>query len=707
MREKIGWRKFNRFCEEVEVSERNRDIRNFCLAVKGNKFFRITREGDYYITKNPVWRWLAYLGFDSDRWIKASKFLRSALQKIESIPINFNLEGFESVQLEDFTLITEAAERVLDQLKSMKTKNGNEEEVLLHRELIALLYRLEECNKGLSPREGSEDQFKDLVEAARFWISSQVVFENRSLSSTHMNFLHAACRYGAFVKLLLSSQHLLDRFFEWVLRDYLPFQVFIEYPSIQQKINDFHLNGRISHMGCALLKIQKIQASNEPEGVLQKIVTLPFEGRDVSILDDERLVVFEGNYALTVAEVFEEFAKKNYGESNLEFMRQGFINWNAFRWGRWDAERCDFRLVDLNNQEWWKELPVYEELTLREARKKFGTHLNGTVWGLAAIATRQRANLDFEGAHAYSSIAIPIGLGRYAVYAFGKYSTKFPQDLVRALLNIGHTSEATIAYPDENVFYTHRQRSMYSFALSESQGLAYLNAVKEDMLIARAGNFIYQIESENCAKWAHQKIEAIVGPHRIPNVFQMPFLRSEPHGFMENVFAALKLLPELWQVRLTLCIHFFLGGYKGLWIWEAGKLAWKSLYHHSFWKDTVIYHPSMLHRQQELGIIGRYVRQGVTFTKHHIHSSYHDLHHKMVIFSEYIGKVSETWSFLGFLRRLTFFYRRADIFFAMSIQGKKSLMKQIEAAQYQKLKTSANACMEACAQNSFSSLNFG
>ena len=159
---------------------------------------------------------------------------------------------------------------------------------------------------------------------------------------------------------------------------------------------------------------------------------------------------------------------------------------------------------------------------MKQARERFGPHLDGRQWSIAAVATRQYANLDFEGAHAYSSTAIPTDRGHNAVYTFGKYSVKFPQDLLRAFLNIGQTSEATIACPDENTFYTHRQRSHYCFTVSEEQGLAYLDSIKKDMLIARAGNFVYQIESENCAKWAHEKIEAVVGAHRIPNVFQMP-----------------------------------------------------------------------------------------------------------------------------------------------------------------------------------------
>jgi hypothetical protein len=611
------------------------NIRGFNRALREEKSLRVTSEGDFYVTYGFTSFFQRVFGLDQFAWLNISRVFRDVLKEVESIAVDIIISNSNANQADVYKDFIDSAKKILEKLEGFHSDRVREEIVLLKRDLVALLYRIEENNGGLSNSSVSNDQLISLIEAARSWKSSQVVFHDSLLSQDDIITLHEACHYSAFVDIILSNQKLLEKFLIWALRDRISIKTFIEYPSIAQKINDFDLNGRIGRMGGNLLKVVNVQ--NSEDGSIQKIVTLPFEGRDISILDEKRYVLFKGNYALTIQEIFEEFAKKRYGGSNLEFMAEGIINWNSFHWGWWDESAQKYQLIDLEASDWWKQLPVLEVLSLRNAREKFGTHLDGRQWNVSAIATRERATLDFEGAHAYSSIAIPQGNGKYAVYPFGKFAMKFPETLTKALLNIGHTSDATVAYPDENVYYTHRQRSRFSFAINEQQGLVYMDSIKKDMLLSRAGNLVYQIETENCAKWAHQKIEEIVGHHRIPNVFQMPFLNSEPHGFMETVFAGVKSFPESWHVPTTVIIHFLLGGYKGLWIWEEGRRVWKALTHHSFWNDTIIYHPSMLHKQQELGIIGRHVSQGVTFTKEHIHISFHQLHHKMVVFGDYVA----------------------------------------------------------------------
>lgn len=616
------------------------NINTFVQELRNGNSFGVTPEGDFYVTNLLIETLQSLLGLTQSNWVSVSSRFRKALDQLESIPIYFNISESNAIQSENFKKFIEAGEIILQRLESYHSKKVNTEKLLLKRSLIALLYRLEEVNGGLSPSTISKTQLDFIIQAAQAWKATQVVYDETALSPAEISILEKACEYSKFMDLIISNQELRDKFFGWVLREHISVQSFIEYPATQQKIDASDLRGRIGRIGGNLLKVLKVQVPDEAEDTFKKIVTLPFEGRDVSILDDQKYILFRGNYALTIREIFEEFAKKREGTSNLEFMGEGIINWNAFLWGWWDADIQDYHVVDFEQAEWWKQLPVFEILSLKEAREKFGAKLDGRQWNVAATAKRERANLDFEGAHAYSTLSIPIGDGRYAVYPFGKYATKFPPSLIRALLNIGHTSDATVAYPDENVYYTHRQRSSYSFAFNEQQGLAYMESVKRDMLLARAGNLIYQIESENCAKWAHQKIEEVVGPHRIPNVFQMPFLNSEPNGFMKLVFTGIKSLPVRWQDPVTLGIHFMLGGYKGVWIWEEGKQVWKSLTHHPFWNDIVIYHPSMLHKQQELGIIGRSVSEGVTFSKTHIHRSFHNLHHKMVVFGEYVLRTS-------------------------------------------------------------------
>lgn len=139
-----------------------------------------------------------------------------------------------------------------------------------------------------------------------------------------------------------------------------------------------------------------------------------------------------------------------------------------------------------------------------------------------------------------------------------------------------------------------------------------MELIKQDMLAAREGHFVYQIQSENCAEWAQKIIEKVIGVSRVPNLFQMPFLESEPEGVMKVIFALVKSLPKGWQIPVTAFCHLPLGATCGRWVYEHNKLVWKSLTYHRFWKDTIVYHPSLLHKQQETGILGHYVPAGIT-----------------------------------------------------------------------------------------------
>jgi hypothetical protein len=422
----------------------------------------------------------------------------------------------------------------------------------------------------------------------------------------------------------------------WAIRDGISILPFIAYPRIQKKIVLSGLNGRIGRMGGGSLKIQKVRNGQHPTGVLEKVLTLPFEGRQLSILDDRRIVLFRGNYALTIGEIFEAFKNKKYEPGNLEFMAEGIINWNDHFCGWWYEDAQRYQVIDLSQREWWKQLPLHEILTLKQARKKYGSYLDGRQWNCTTIATRLTSTLDPENSHAYTSVAIPLGDSSYAVYPFGKYAFQFPSTFLAAVKNLGETVDATVAYPDENVYYTHRQRARLSFALSEEQGKAYMESIKRDMVLSRQGNFVYQIESENCAKWTQNKIEEILGNSHVPNLFQIAYLDLEPQGFLALMFTIVKSLPARWQIPITTFLHLPLGAYKGRWIWEDGKRVWKSLTHHSFWQDTVLYHPAVLHRQQEQRIFGRYVASGIRFTRELVLESYYSLLNRLIIFGKFL-----------------------------------------------------------------------
>lgn len=586
------------------------NIKYFAKAIKEGKFITCDAEGNWSIASCLGGFLRRLFGLGEAGLANAAHALGNTLLSLEEIPISFSADGSGSqLQEVNFEMYVASAKTLLEKLRTSHSKKVIAERQRLERILFGLLYRLQSANGGLDPVPADQGTVEQLSLLAAEWKFNQPVFRHKHLVNSDYSILQEACQYPNIINILLVNSDLRADFFAWALRDKISPRIFFEFPGMQSKIVESTLNGRIGCLGGGHLKIKLVGDST---GALKKILTLPFEGRDISILNDKLVVMFRGDYGLTIAEIFQVFKNKRLVAGDLEFMREGIINWNTNLWGWWDEKNQEYRKIDLALPQWWEQLPVLEVLTLKQARSRYGTHLDGRHWNVAAVATRQTPNLDYQESHAFSSIAIPTQNGQYTVFPFGKFAKEFPATLMHAFANLGKTSEATVAYPDENVFYTHRQQTQYSYALNEEQGLKYMSLIKEDMLLAIEGHFVYQIQSENCAKWSHKIIEKVLGPNRMPNLFQMPFLESEPDGFMKAVFAFVKSLPKSWQVPFTTFCHRPLGAHKGRWIYEQGKLVWKSLTHHSFWADTVIYHPSLLHKQQEIGLLGFYVAAGVT-----------------------------------------------------------------------------------------------
>lgn len=624
---------------------------SFSRALKQGKALQCTSEGRWKVENPLAGYFRQLLGLEERRKASLAKSFRKSLESLEKIPVRFLEEQREEVpQIVNFQRYIETSQLILQQIEACSSKKAIKERNLLKREFVALLYRLEGTNGGLSPTAVQQELFHSLLQAFKEWKSQQSLSHDSLLTHRNKLLVQEVCQYPEFVNILLSDEELLDEFFIWAHRDCLPVLLFIEFPGIQRKINKAALNGRIGRLGGHGLKVQKISVAGEEKGMMEKISSLPFEGRDISVLDDQRIVIFRGNYALTIEEIFNVFENKTVKVGDLEFMADGIINWNAHHWGWWNEDKKEYQIVDLEQPEWWKQLPKLEVLTLKEARQMFGNHLHGNEWNFSLISTRLRKNLDVEDTHAYTNLAIPLGQGSYTVYAFGKYSFEFPSNLVAGLMKSGETGEATISYPDENVYFTHRDRARYSFALTEEQAMRFIDSIKRDMQLSREGNFIYQITTENCAKWSQEKVEVIFGHDRFPNFFKIPFLDSEPHGLIAAMFAVVKLFPKKWQIPLTKLSHLPLGAYRGRWIIENGRKVWKSLTHHSFWNDTVVYHPAMLHRQQELGIIGRYVYLGVTSLETIVEKSYQHLHKQLQSFG--LDLVFVTQKMMVFVERL-------------------------------------------------------
>jgi hypothetical protein len=578
--------------------------KEFLEALKKGSFIAIGADGKWFIEGFFTQITRRLFGLEESRTVSLSHALEAQLDLLEKISIKFDPQSKTNIEQDfDFKSIIEASELVLKMLNKITSQNAKECGNRLKRKLIALQYRLEASNGGIDPAEIRDNLWNELKQLALLWLKKQIA-TNKDLTIEAVQILAEATTYHAFIELLLVDNKLQEVFFEWVLRDKNSLSPFIQYPFIQSKIVDCALSGRIGRHGGKSLKITKtLNVHSE----MEKILTLTMEGKPVSLLDEARTVTFKGNYTLSIKELFEIFKNKMFKVGNLEFFDEGICNWNCHHLGYWDADKKRHEKINLSSPTWWKKLPIFEILSRKNAARRYGMLLDGKQWVVTAKATRGFPTLNYEKTHAFMEVAIPREDGSYVIYDFGKFSYQFPSSFFNSLLTFCLNMHATIAYPDENVFYTERQHGSYPFIATRAEGLLLMELLKEDMIKSRNYNLVFQIESENCAKWLYEKLTVIFG-NKVPNFFRMSLMKTEPIGFIGAYFKLLRKfnIPESIQFKLLTLIHIPFGANKVTRIEENGKMVMKALTNHEFWNTSEIYLPAFLIAQIEAGSFKSY-----------------------------------------------------------------------------------------------------
>lgn len=564
------------------------------LIISNKKLISIDAAGEWS-TRGWFFSLLIYLfGLVRHCWISAATNFIVVLDNLEKEYVQF--VGQQTV---DFAAYLAVAEALCQRLQYYGTAHCLRVEGLLRSRAIAIRYRLEKVNGGWDKEAIDMALLEKLQQSASDWKSQQKTLTTNHLTQKDYAQLKTAARYVHFTSFVLANEILREKFFLFALRDEGNIDLFIQFPGWQQKLNAYNLQGRLGRMNAnEMLKVQIIESIG---GKKEKILSMLFEGKHHNILDEQAVITFRGNYSLTITEILAIFKNKNAAAGNLEIMANGIVNWNIHKLGWWNADKKAYEVVPLVKRSWWRLLPIFETLSKKEAQARYGVRLDGRHWNVAATATRGSASLDYDNSHAYLEMAIPMRNGHYAIYDFGKTATQLPATFLACLAMFCHTVVATVAYPDENVFFTHRQHAQHSFTVTAQQGIKLLDLIRFDLVKARAGNFVYQVESENCAKWVHEHLETICG--KLGNLFQMRLLDTEPVGIVAWIFSCIRSLPNSWQLPLLTFFHYILGAYQKIWILENCKLVCKSLRYHDFWLSGIVYLPAFLHHQMHRGIL--------------------------------------------------------------------------------------------------------
>lgn len=552
-------------------------------------------QADVYLNRRGDWKTRGSLtqklfgGADKRRLAFAKAFI-GALDTLETVPVRFSVTS----QAVDFSGHIHAGAALSSLLATLSSPQAQQLRFHLEDRLVALQYRLESVNGGLDALDVHDSLVEQVYQLAADWKAAQNVFYGDGFSSEDVRRLREVSRYPAFVERLSADADLREKFFQWTIRDQVNCEVFIQYPALRERLMNAYLTTRIGRFGGKLLLIQRLVQDHAS----RKIVTLQFEGNDVNILDEQRAVTFRGNYRMTIKQALAIFAAKMQRVGDLEFFSNGINNWNSHLLAWWDADAKEYHQVDVGRSAWWKELPILEALTLEQAQKRYGAHLDGQEWTLAVNATRTTRTLNPDASHAFVEMVIPMTAGQYAVYPLGKFATTYAGSLFDSLKLFTATLRATVAYPDENIFYTHRERARRNFALNPNEGMRFMESIRRDIVKSRTGSFTYQIESENCAKWIQDKMEEQFGIERFGDLFRVAMLDTEPPGAAASLFALLRRLPRTCHSPVLSVLHYMVGAWRGVWVEDNGQRVWVSITTTKFWQDKVCYLPAKMHQEQ-------------------------------------------------------------------------------------------------------------
>lgn len=549
----------------------------FIEALEASKSLSLNKEG-FWCLNSGMFQGLKTKLFPTRQLKKVTEACIDNFKRIERVPLD--LKSYQEVEHLSYLMLARYLERKLRIHPEFKDLL---KELMRHR--VGFEYRFGLKNGGASRLLMGYVEFRLLIEMASQWKKKQSYFRLDFLTQHDEDHLKLASQYPLFVDLILEFPDLRNQFFNWIIRDNNPADVFIEFPAIADLIIHSDLSYRLGRIG-DLLRLEKI--GNE------RHVTIKFEGKRESVLNLNKIIEFCGGYRLTVKEVFAIFAKKFYQVGNLEVFKEGIINWNTFRMGHWDESLHDYVVIDFVQDLWWKHLPLFETLSKPDAENRYEISIDGNQWVVAAHATRRYINLSYERTHALLEVAIPDGDGGYRIFDFGKYGVRFPKNYLEGLKMFTETMRATVMYPDENVYYSFRQHGYYPLLISEEQGKQLMYLIREEIMNCFAGRRVYQIESENCAKWTYEIIEKVVGKGTLPNLYRMPLLDCEPGGAIQKLFTLIKKLPRRLHAYVITRLHYPIGAWRGIWIKSPHEYIWKSLSNHEFFDSAEVYLPALV-----------------------------------------------------------------------------------------------------------------
>lgn len=450
----------------------------------------------------------------------------------------------------------------------------------LKARMVAFQYR----RGDLKPNSQTDSSIeaKILAEAVN-WKKRQICFKTASLSTREIKRIQEACQYRAFAKLLNKDPNLRLRFFKWTLQNGHKVPIFVQYPALSQSIRTCLLEGRLS-------RTHSLKYNRTNKDVLIRTE----KGKLFSLLNPSNRIDLHKGDSVTVKEVFEIFKQKNTKEGRLTFKGKGLSNWDPHRFGRRNGKTGKLEPIDFENPEWFKQIKPERIVSKERAAEIFGVPCDGKKWVVSVAATRQvKGKLTMTGSHSFLRFAFPDSEGNYhCCYPISKFPKKYPKNMFETIGKLFGYTYGTLELPDNNYFYTHREKKEMHFLNSSKRSLKLMDSIRKDLVAAQNNNLPFQYMIDNCTHWVTGKVEKFVYKD-IKQHFSEDFLEIKAAGFLGGLIKVTKILPTFLQSSFLFAFCLAFGGGRTKTYVVNGKKRRYSLLKNAPWKGKQFTHPGL------------------------------------------------------------------------------------------------------------------
>jgi hypothetical protein len=492
-----------------------------------------------------------------------------------------------------------AGNLITEKLSGCQSAEAEKVMRLVQQRLCGLKYRAEVGKE----RPLSDDEKLQLLTAAMKWKDKQRHFDVRSWQGEDQQMIDELARcHPAFSRLLLKDPSLCNRFFNWTIRDRMRVAQFVLFPKTMELFEKLRVSPAFSKMGA-----RKLRMSNDTRlGIkyLSYPVYAMHDGtlfsKQVKVWDKTKEFEFQDGFKATLRDIYRAMRVKHKHWVDFIISENGYENWNPAEWGRTD-ERGVPKPIELEKDRWFWQVPVTERLSLEEAKKLYGDHLDGSNFGIALRASRRNSDLDFNGAHSFIELCIPDEEGGYFTITPGKFTRILPTSFFDLLLMLGNTMDAVVVSHDHSAFYPWRQQTRFSLVVNNSDFLWFAENIRQSILQARKGNFVFSALPDSCSTWSQELMNELlerVGLER-ENFFTMSLLDSDPKGLFGILVYLTNFLPKFLQKFVVRFVIFLFLPWRSKTVYDSDGNPHKvSALNSRTWKNFTFNNPAYLFDRQ-------------------------------------------------------------------------------------------------------------